>query len=95
MMDANLNPMFIEGNVSPGLGSHDLKWKRNLMDDLVTQMYTQAQIIAETPQDFDMIIGDRVYGPKGNYWELVVHEQAEKCDKKYKFNPCEELPIKN
>jgi len=92
MMDAYLNVYFIEGNVSPGLGAHKLKWKTQLMDDLVTLMYKQTTLIHERPDEYDMRIGERVFGPYGNYWELVVHEQHEKCNKKeYGFNPCKEL----
>mmetsp|Transcript_5921 Transcript_5921/g.7174 ORF Transcript_5921/g.7174 Transcript_5921/m.7174 type:complete len:495 (+) Transcript_5921:162-1646(+) len=91
MMDKYLNVYFIEGNVSPGLGSHKLSWKSKLMDDLVGMMYQQTTLIHERPDEFDMRIGERVFGPNGNYWELVVHERHESCNKKYKFNPCTEL----
>lgn len=91
MMDENLRPMFIEGNVSPGLGAHELKWKKDLMDDLVTLMYQTTTQIAERPDEFKLMIGDRLYGPRGNYWELVVHEQHEQCDKKYALDPCKDL----
>jgi len=93
MMDAYLNVQFIEGNVSPGIGNHGLKWKRELMDDLVTMMYEQTILIAERPSEFDLRIGERVYGKHNNYWELVVNEHHEKCNKSVKFNPCEELKI--
>jgi hypothetical protein len=93
MMDSYLNVMFIEGNVSPGIGNHGLKWKRELMDDLVTLMYEQTILIHERPSEYDLRIGERVYGKHGNYWELVVNEQHEKCNKQVKFNPCEELKI--
>ena len=73
MVDANLRPMFIEGNVSPGLGSHDLKWKKELMDDLISIMYQQVILIAERPDDFDMQIGDRIYGDNGNVRRFAVN----------------------
>lgn len=91
MMDSNLRPMFIEGNVSPGLGSHNLSWKKNLMDDLILLMYQTSTEIAETPEKFDMRIGERRYGKNGNYWELLLHEKMEQCDESFKFNPCVEL----
>ena len=92
MMDANLRPYFIEGNVSPGLGSHELKWKKNLMDDLLSMMYEQATMIAERPDEFDLRLGDRIYGTHDNYWQLLVHEQHELCDKqKHTFDPCKEF----
>eukprot|EP00924_Labyrinthula_sp_SR-Ha-C_P008998 maker-scaffold_2-snap-gene-9.4-mRNA-1 protein AED:0.00 eAED:0.00 QI:200/1/1/1/0/0/2/395/530 len=88
MFDEFLNVFFIEGNVSPGLGSHNLKWKSKLMDDLVGMMYEQTTLLHETPEEYDMRIGERVYGKNGNYWELIVHEKHEKCNPEYKFNPC-------
>lgn len=91
MMDEYLNVMFIEGNVSPGMGSHKLKWKSNLMDDLILMMYKTTTLIHETPDKFDLRIGDRIFGNNGNYWELVVNEKLEQCNKKYRFNPCKEL----
>mmetsp|Transcript_42341 Transcript_42341/g.67884 ORF Transcript_42341/g.67884 Transcript_42341/m.67884 type:complete len:594 (+) Transcript_42341:2182-3963(+) len=93
MMDANLNVQFIEGNVSPGIGSHNLKWKRELMEDLVTMMYEQVMLIHERPQEYDLRIGDRVYGKNNNYWELLVNEHYEKCNKQIKFDPCKELRL--
>ena len=83
--------MFIEGNVSPGLGSHNLKWKTNLMDDLITIMYEQVMTLHERPDEFTLTPGDRIYGAKDNYWQLLVHEQLEQCDKKFLFDPCKEL----
>ena len=91
MMDANLRPMFIEGNVSPGLGSHELKRKKELMDDLITMMYEQVMILHERPDEFDLQPGDRIYGPHDNYWQLLVHEGLEQCDKRFAFDPCKEL----
>jgi hypothetical protein len=91
MMDANLRPMFIEGNVSPGLGSHELKWKKELMDDLITIMYDQVMVLHERPDEFDLVPGDRIYGAHDNYWQLLVHETLEQCDKKFTFDPCKEL----
>lgn len=91
MIDSYLRPMFIEGNVSPGLGSHELKWKKELMDDLIYLMYEQVMIIHERPDEFDLVPGDRVYGPHDNYWQLLVHETLEQCDKKWLFDPCKEL----
>ena len=88
MMDASLNPFFIEGNVSPGLGSHGLEWKKQLMDDLISMMYEQVVLIAERPDEFDLRIGERIYAEHGNFWELIVHEQHEKCDKTSSFDPC-------
>ncbi|GBG24232.1 Tubulin polyglutamylase TTLL5 [Hondaea fermentalgiana] len=91
MMDAYLNVMFIEGNVSPGIGNHGLAWKRKMMLDLVQIMYEQTMLIHEKPSEFDLRIGDRVYGPNNNYFELVVNEHHEKCNSAAKFNPCKEL----
>ena len=95
MMDAYLNVYFIEGNVSPGIGSHGIRWKTNLMNDLITMIYQTTTTIQERPDEFDMRIGERMYGPNGNYWELIVHEQHEKCDPSYKFDPCKELKNEN
>jgi len=91
MMDSFLNLMFIEGNVSPGIGNHGLKWKRELMDDLVTMMYEQTILIHERPAEFDLHIGERVYGKHNNYWEMIINEHHEKCNNDNKFNPCAEL----
>mmetsp|Transcript_18959 Transcript_18959/g.37230 ORF Transcript_18959/g.37230 Transcript_18959/m.37230 type:complete len:610 (-) Transcript_18959:325-2154(-) len=91
MMDAYLNVMFIEGNVSPGIGNHGLAWKRKKMLDLVTLMYEQTMMIHERPSEFNLRIGDRVYGPNDNYFELIINEHYEKCNADAKFNPCEEL----
>ena len=91
MMDQFLNVMFIEGNVSPGIGNHGLKWKKELMEDLVVMMYQQVTTIAERPNEFDLRIGERVFGKYNNYWELIVNEHFEKCNKQQKFDPCKEL----
>ena len=93
MMDQYLNVNFIEGNVSPGLGNHGLKWKRELMDDLILLMYEQTVLIHERPQEYDLRIGERVYGKYSNYWEVIVNEQHEKCNKQAKFDPCKELKL--
>jgi len=63
------------------------------MDDLVTMMYEQTVLIAERPSEFDLRIGDRVYGKYNNYWEHIVNEQHEKCSKAAKFDPCKELKV--
>ena len=61
------------------------------MDDLIGMIYEQILILHERPDEFELIPGDRIYGDNNNYWQVLVHEALESCDKKFSFDPCKEL----